>query len=64
MADFLDCFKCQRVMALAPQMDGRTCPLCGSTQVEKVSAEEVDKRHKAGVYFDIDSSGHRRKRRT
>jgi hypothetical protein len=63
MWDFFECFKCHRVAALFTGGISK-CPMCGSLEGKNVSREQFEELYKAGVYFDLDSSGKsaRRKR--
>jgi hypothetical protein len=61
--EFIECNACDRVAELLPQNRDRRCIACGSADVRIVSEAEHDRLYKAGVYFDLDSTGNRAKRK-
>ena len=60
---FFECDDCHRVAALLKPDVPDKCVMCGSTNGKRVTSQQFAEFYKAGVYFDLDSSGKRAKKK-
>lgn len=64
VAEFYECFNCMKVFPSAG-LEVEKCRLCGSTNLGAVSAQRFTDSFKAGVYYNIDpTTGKRKKKRS
>jgi hypothetical protein len=63
MGQYYECFTCRKVASLAPGDEPR-CNICGKTNGQVLTRQQVSEGREAGVFFDIDlKTGRRAKKK-